>query len=332
MSASRWLLAGLLGVAGVARAAEKRCLYVSSYENGYSWNRDISQGVHDTLKGKCKLRQFDLDTKRNPAPEFAQKKAAEAMDVVKTWKPDVVIVSDDNAVKYFLQPHLKDSALPVVFCGLNWSGAEYGLPYRNATGMIEVNAISQFAADLIEDPAAWPAVGGSRPDKAACLSVDNETDRKLCGRFVKAFERKGVTVSEHYVLKAADWLARYKELQQSDVDFLILPTNAGINDWDEKTVLGELLGGTRKLSISVYDWMTPYAIWSYANDGREQGEYAASVALELMGVGGKKPKSPQDLPVVNNRKWNIFINEALRGAAKISLPPKLLRKARKTGM
>ena len=59
-----------------------------------------------------------------------------AREQIDEWQPDVVVVADDTAIEYLLQAHYKDHSLPFVFCGLNWSASQYGLPYANTTGMI----------------------------------------------------------------------------------------------------------------------------------------------------------------------------------------------------
>ena len=68
-----------------------------------------------------------MDTKRRSSTEDKKNSAVAAKAVIESWKPDVVITADDNAVKYLIQPYYKDKALPFVFCGLNWTASEYAL-------------------------------------------------------------------------------------------------------------------------------------------------------------------------------------------------------------
>ncbi|MCP4577871.1 MAG: hypothetical protein GY846_16480 [Deltaproteobacteria bacterium] len=61
---------------------------------------------------------------------------------------DVVIAADDNASKYLIKPFYKDAGLPFVFCGVNWDASNYGFPYRNVTGMIEVAGAKELVKIL----------------------------------------------------------------------------------------------------------------------------------------------------------------------------------------
>jgi hypothetical protein len=98
----------------------------------------VERGVRSVLEGRCEVKQFDMDTKRYKTTTEIEQKAHEAKILIDTWQPDVVIAADDNAAKYVIMAFYKDHRIPFVFCGINWTVEEYGFPYRNATGMIEV--------------------------------------------------------------------------------------------------------------------------------------------------------------------------------------------------
>jgi hypothetical protein len=74
-----------------------------------------------------------MDTKLNPE-EKVQVKVKEAPKQIEKFSPDLVIASDDNAVKYIVRPHLKD--IFVVFCGVNWSADQNELG-DNVSGMLD---------------------------------------------------------------------------------------------------------------------------------------------------------------------------------------------------
>ena len=52
--------------------------------------------------------------------------------------PDLLIVSDDNAVKYLVVPNFQDDPMPIVFCGVNWTADQYDLSHCNITGILEL--------------------------------------------------------------------------------------------------------------------------------------------------------------------------------------------------
>lgn len=93
-------------VSGVNVLAEdKKCFYVSSYHQGYAWSDGVERGIRSTLSGHCQVRQFDMDTKRNTSEEFMKSAALKAKKIIEEWKPDIVIISDDNAAQYLIQPY-----------------------------------------------------------------------------------------------------------------------------------------------------------------------------------------------------------------------------------
>lgn len=132
-----------------ARAAPRRVLHVDPYHPGNEWNDRIAAAVVETLEAAgIEVRVFHLDTKRKPCEAEKRAAAARALALIEAFAPEVVTVSDDNAVKYLLMPRYRDAALPFVFCGLNWDASVYDLAYRNATGMVEVSPIPQLVALL----------------------------------------------------------------------------------------------------------------------------------------------------------------------------------------
>ena len=100
---SALVLASALLPAG-ASAAAKKCLFVSSYHQGYAWSDGVERGLRSVLEGECEIRQFDMDTKRRKSMPDKKQAALEAKALIGSWQPDVVIAADDNAAKYLIQP------------------------------------------------------------------------------------------------------------------------------------------------------------------------------------------------------------------------------------
>ena len=134
----------------VSGFSQDRILYVDSYHAGYAWSDGVTEGIQKVLKdADVKLEIYRMDTKRNTSEAFKRKAALDAKALIESFKPNVVIASDDNASKYLIQPYFKNARLPFVFCGVNNSGDAYEYPYKNVTGMIEVSARAQ--ADLFTE-------------------------------------------------------------------------------------------------------------------------------------------------------------------------------------
>ena len=64
-----------------ASAADKKCLFVSSYHQGYEWSDGVERGLRAVLEGKCEYRQFDMDTKRRKSAEEKKQSALEAKGI-----------------------------------------------------------------------------------------------------------------------------------------------------------------------------------------------------------------------------------------------------------
>jgi ABC-type uncharacterized transport system substrate-binding protein len=314
----KFLACAVLGVtlmfSGGAWAA--RCLFVSSYHQGYEWNDGIEQGIKSVLKGKCDLVQFDMDTKRNTGVDFAQRQGLEAKRLIETLKPDVVIAADDNASRFLVKPYFKDSPIPFVFCGVNWTVAEYGYPYRNVTGMIEVAPIKPLLSAIRDTLKSVKT--------AVYLSSDVETEYVDSRHYQDILAADGITMQRVLVKKLADWKKAYAAAQSAD--FIILGNDAGIADWNQDEAARFALEHARKLTVSNYDWMVRYAMLAMTKIPFEQGEWSARVALQILGG-----TAPESIPITPNRRWDIYVNPALLARANIQLPAYLLRKAVKPG-
>jgi hypothetical protein len=78
------------------------------------------------------------------------------------------------------------------------------------------------------------------------------------------------------------------------------------------------------LTLTNHEWMMPYTMLGFTKVPEEQGEWAAQTALHILaGV------APASIPIVPNRKWDIWVNTALLRTAGIHLPKLLLQKAKK---
>jgi len=297
----------------VEAAPPARCLYVSSYHAGYDWNDGIERGLQSTLQDRCEVRKFYMDGKRNLGEEFAKAKALEAKQLVETWKPDVIIAADDNVSKFLIMPYYKNAAIPVVFCGLNWTAEPYGYPYRNATGMIEVGPIEPLQAEVL-------AVV-KNPRRGVFLSADEITQSKEFAMARELYKRRDITLTQTAVSTFADWQAGFSAAQQT-ADFIVIGNNAGINDWDKAAARRYVYEHGRRFTVAYLEWMAPYAMLTMAKIADEQGEWAGKVAVLIL-----NGTPPSKIPVVANRRWNMFINTRLLDKSGIRVSTEILQKA-----
>ena len=78
----------------------------------------------------------------------------------------------------------------------------------------------------------------------------------------------------------------------------------------------------RVLRLTNMDWLTTLVMVSMTKVSEEQGEWAAEIALSIL-----SGSSPQDIPIVANRKWELFINEHLLSKSGFVIPKEYMRKA-----
>ncbi|MGK0172895.1 MAG: ABC-type uncharacterized transport system substrate-binding protein [Gammaproteobacteria bacterium] len=294
--------------------SQPKCLFVSSYHKGYSWSDGVERGLRSVLAGQCEIKQFDMDTKRHKSEKEKMAAALEAKTLVEQWKPDVVITADDNAAKYFIQPYFRDHAIPIVFSGVNWTAREYGFPYSNVTGIVEVAPIQPMllkARDIAE---------GSR---AFYLGADTLTERKNLARFQGAAAELDMALESRLATSLADWTEGLKKAQS--FDFVIMGSNSGIKKWDAAAAVRSAMQYSKKLSVTNHDWMMPVTMFGMTKVPEEHGEWGAESALAIL-----SGTSPQDIPIVSNRRWDLWMNKDLLNAAGVTLPRSLRRKAKRS--
>lgn len=291
--------------------ARQKVLYIDSYHSGYAWSDGITRGIQDTLQGKnVELRIFRMDTKRNTEDAFKKQAALKAKALIESYRPDIVIASDDNASAYLIKPYFKDAKLPFIFCGINWSAEKYGYPYRNVTGMIEVAPLPKLLYSLKKFTSGIVRVG--------YLAADVTTARKQGYYYKKRF---GVDLVERYVKDFAEWQREFVAIQ-NECQILIVGNNAGINDWDDHQAERTVMSSTRIPTGCIFPWLIPYSFLGYTLVAEEQGEWAAQTALKVLSgadVGA--------IPMTQNTKGDLTINQRVASVLQVRIPPSFTKRA-----
>lgn len=301
-----FLTQGVLGLVlmsgSISIASAWTCVYVSSYHKGYAWSDAVERGLRSELDGKCDLIQIDMDTKRNKSELYKIRKSREVAKEIMKFKPDVLITSDDNAARYLVVPYFKGSKLPVVFCGINWTVDEYGFPASNVTGMIEVSPLKPMLT--------WAQRLTERGSVGFYLGANTLTEEKNLKHLEKAADELGIKISSALVDTIDAWKSKFKQAQEAD--YIILGSTAGINDWDEKTAKSFVRENVSKLVLTNYEWMLPLAMLGFVKIPQEQGEWAAKTAIAI-----HEGTPIQRIPIVTNRKWEIYENTLLMKLAGV---------------
>jgi ABC-type uncharacterized transport system substrate-binding protein len=292
-----------------------KCMFVSSYHQGYAWSDGVERGLREVLTQRCEIRQINLDSKRQTDEGSKRSAAATAREQIDEWQPDVVVVADDTAIKYLLQAHYKDQSLPFVFCGVNWSAAQYGLPYANTTGMIEVAPLRPMLEHAVTISGGRKAlyIGANTPGEASNLEYASAAAQTI-----------GVTLDSVLVETMDEWEIAFRE--NSAYNFVIIGSNAGVAHWDDARALQIARDHGQRLTATNHPWMTPFSMLGFTQLAEEQGEWAGELVLEILAG-----TSPGDIPIIANRKSDIWLNEPLLLAATIDVPPSLRFRAKRLG-
>jgi ABC-type uncharacterized transport system substrate-binding protein len=248
-----------------------------------------------------------MDTKRNIDTAWRNAQALKIMAYIKTWKPDIVLLSDDNAAIFLGVPYLLNSAIPVVFCGTAWDASQYGFDKRNnITGMVEVAQIEHLFG-LLRQYSKGERLGVAGADTLSCRRA-SENYQKVLG--IKAIESWAYTVAE--------FKAQYLELQKK-TDIIILEDLFTLKGYNRDDIIQFLVNNIEVPTGALYEVYAYQALITCANMGEEQGAYMGRTALRIL-----KGERPEDIPLVTNKKAKIYLNMKLAKKLEITFPMDLI--------
>lgn len=155
----------MIPAAGAAEPAKKRIVVVSSYHREYRWSAETNEGLcaallkfgyfdsreqaaeytkNDAVEtSKMVLKKLWLDAKRKGGKNELAAATVAITKQINGFKPDLILLGDDDAVEYVGSRFL-DTAIPVVFWGVNNTPVKYGLvdseakPGHNVTGVYQL--------------------------------------------------------------------------------------------------------------------------------------------------------------------------------------------------
>ncbi|MFC1904456.1 ABC transporter substrate-binding protein [Chloroflexota bacterium] len=309
----------LLPVFGCTKSTEK-VLLVFSYHAEFSWVAEEARGVDQILKDRgVETEKFYMDTKRNTGTDWKNSMAEAAVRKIDEFKPDLVIVFDDNACELVAKRYIGKS-LPIVFCGMNGEPADYGFPAQNITGVIErthIKATVNFLKRLV------PGV-----EKLAIITDDNPTSRIFSTNIKKTI--LPVEISEFYATNDFDdWKAKVEELQ-TRVDAIYMFTyhtikaRGGEASLPSEDVLNWTLENNRLPDCGISDYIIRDGVLCGVTvSGYEQGRAAAEIAVRIL--NGEKPA---DIEIERPEKGTPMVNQARAKALNIEIPADVLKEAK----
>lgn len=274
----------------------KRIAYVNSYHSGYGSSDDVMAGITEALAGiDVEMKTFFMDTKRRSDEAEIRTKAQLIRSEIDAYSPDILIVSDDNAVKYLVQPYFNNTKTPVVFCGVNWSAEQYGLG-KNVTGMLEVLPLRELLSEIKQN----------YPDakKLVVLSENSLSEQNNKTILDTLYRNMGFEVTYSLANDFETWKTMFETANET-ADLIYMPTNGAIKNWNNREA--ELLVEDLKIpAVTCDDFMMSYVVYGLTKVAKEQGEWAAQTALKIL--NGKKPS---EIPYTKNSQTKAWLNTGL---------------------
>jgi ABC-type uncharacterized transport system substrate-binding protein len=280
--------------------------YINSFHRGHPSSDDIMDGILENFPADSfEIDTYFMDTKRNPARGYIEQQAAQLFNSIMEMQPDILLISDDNAVKYLVQPHMEELDMPIVFCGVNWTDAEYDLPPNKVTGMLEILPVAEMIFTM---RSYYPNM-----EKLLFLSENTTTSRKEKQLLDTLFNRVGVAVTHELVDNFDQWKVIFEEANHV-YDIIYLPTHGAIKGWDHEEAVSFIGEHIQVPVVTTEDFMMPYAVFGLTKVAKEQGIWVAVTAKKIL-----KGSDPADFPVTRNKESSYWINTSL--AEKIGFVP-----------
>lgn len=283
----------------------KNAVFVNSYHSGYKPSDEITAGIKESFsEEEVELKMFYLDSKRLTEDQLVQRTDS-IREILLSIKPDILIISDDYAVKHLAERSAKDAGIPVVFCGVNWSADQYELPRNLVTGMLEVLPLKESLSFV---KAHFPEA--SRIAIVSENSLSEQNNKTLLDTLYRnaGFQPEYLMVNDFEEWKAAFISANTTE------DVIYLPTNGSIKGWNDEEARQFVNENIRKPVFTCDDFMMDFCVFGFTKVPREQGIWAAKAAIQIL-----EGKKPGDIPLARNSQKEIWFNKGLAG--RISFSP-----------
>jgi ABC-type uncharacterized transport system substrate-binding protein len=317
----------------VAYGASKkaRIFVVSSYHREYLWSQDTHTGLCAALldfnfidnekqvkeytendyveSSKAVVKKVWMDTKRKNTMREIAEVTAYILKEVKKFKPDIILLGDDNAANYIGNQYV-DTKIPVVFWGINGLPLKYGLidsiekPGHNVTGVYQAGYLKENLEYLKK---LVPSI-----KTFAILSDDSPTGRS------KAKELERLSVEGKLPIKLvatvvtnslSEWKSETLRLQKEVDAFFILNHNTIKDDHgnpvDQLKIGAWYLRNIKKPECAHEKQFAEEGILLVVDDsGFKQGYEAVKIAYQIL----KKGKNPENIPVRAPERGPVIVN------------------------
>lgn len=299
-------------------------LVIESYHGGYGWDESYKKGIRQVLGDDYRIEYFEMDTKRIPKAAY-EKQATLAWRRYKKLNPALVILGDDNALKY-MGAKLSKTNTPVVFLGINDNPKKY-LPADsgNITGVLERPLIMSAIRDLKK-------LLSKAPKKILILFDSGKTSiSSITGSFggKTRLRISGITADIRLMEDWDLWQQAILNSKKEGYDAIFVGLYHRIFRKSGKRLPAE----TAMKWISDNTPVPPFAFWEFAVghektigglvvSGQEHGEEAARIAQKILEGVNPKDISPKNV----NNGYYLFSKKQIKRHG-IVLPKAIADKA-----
>lgn len=303
--------------------AKQKILIIESYHSDYAWDKSYISAIESALENDFELLYFQMNTKRLPENTY-QERAEQAWELFQEINPDLVILGDDNALKYLSQNFSKTNT-PVIYLGINNNPLNYDIQNnKNITGILErpliKHAIST-AAQLL--PQKTPRI---------LLMFDkSQTSHSILEEFFANNKQVNISGAQVDIKLISDWETWQDQVTTADnnYDAVFFGLYHTLTDEDNHHIPAE----------QVLKWSSentpipPFGFWDFAIGqdkaiggyvlfGSEQGKQAAEIAKEIL-LNKTQPSQINTKKTENSRY--LFSQKALQKFG-LTLPEKIAQK------
>ncbi|MDG5790102.1 ABC transporter substrate binding protein [Evansella sp. AB-P1] len=284
-----------------------KVFHVMSYHTPWEWTETQLQGFQDALGDDIQVEYeiFEMDTKNFSTEEEKKAKGDEAIALIEASDPDLLFVSDDDAVE-FVALHFVNTSLPIVFSAVNEEPEFYGFENAsNVTGVLEVEHFIEnvnLLKDLVPDV-----------DTIAVIFDDDP----MWGIVRERMEERIPSIDDVSFV-SWDYFSSFKEYQdhilhlQTEVDAIALIGIFTFKDENGQNVhyrdvLEWTAANSQLPDFSFWKDRATFGTLSVVSiSGYEQGREAGLLARSILVDG----KSPSDLPITTSMKGEPLISKA----------------------
>lgn len=306
--------------------AEKRIMVIHSYHLEHVSMFKRNSGLQKILNPvqDIHVKYFYMDTKRKSGLVWKQQVAKLAHAKIAAFKPDIIILFDDNAQKYVAPKYLNLNHPQIVFAGVNGEPEAYGYPALNATGILERTYPDQTLSML--------AKIDSNIKKVVCLSDDSAT-----ANGVVKFMRANKMPLEIEAFEQPKTFHEWKEValryeRDPNVHAFLVPlyhTVKVLENSDARVPPNEVMRwmteNIRKPIAGLYPFSTQDgALCAITVDLTEHGVVAAKMALRIL--NGEKAGH---IPIEKNNDGYVILNAQTAKRLGIFIPGEIRKIADK---